>query len=245
MDSNWLTKGVSADGFEWHGPGEPNTRRAILELEQKLKKIWYLERAVEASRSVGRVLFPNGKNFATCFLIGPQLILTNHHVFSTPQETAGVRIQFNYREQYDGDLADPDEYICDSATFITDKTLDFTLVGLTQQAKPAYLPLRHADSTVRGSHIAIIQHPSGYPLQIAMRDNSLVYDDANTIEYLTNTDYGSSGAPVFNDNWNVIALHSQRVKDPNSDTWYRNRGTKIEAIVRNIDSKGVDYLIFR
>ena len=242
MDSNWLTKGVSAGGFDWHGPVDPNTRKAIVDLEQKLKKIWYLERAVEASRSVGRVLFPNGKNFATCFLVAPKLILTNNHVFSTPEDTAGVRIQFNYREQYNGDLADPDEYQCDPTTFITDKALDFTLVGLTQQAKPAYLQLRHSDSVVRGSHIAIIQHPGGSPLQVAMRDNSLVFDDANTIEYLTNTDYGSSGAPVFNDNWNVIALHSQRVKDPNSDAWYRNRGTKIEAIVRII-GKGVNQLI--
>jgi endonuclease G len=91
---------------------------------------------------------------------------------------------------------------------------------------------------VRQSHIAIIQHPSGSPLQVAMRDNSLVYD--KSIEYLTNTDYGSSGAPVFNDNWNVITLHSQRVKDPNSNTWYRNRGTKIATLLRLTD---VDRLI--
>ena len=240
MDSNWLTKGVSDDGFDWHGPADPQTRKAILDPEQNLKKIWYLERAVEVSRSVGRVLFPNGRSFATCFLVAPKLILTNHHVFSVPEDIIGVRIQFNYREQYGGRLAKPNEYTCDSNIFITDKTLDFTLVGLTEQAKPAYLRLHHGDNTVRGSHIAIIQHPGGSPLQVAMRDNSLVYDDTSTIEYLTNTDYGSSGAPVFNDKWNVIALHSQRVKDPNSDAWYRNRGTKIEAIVRITD---VDRLI--
>ncbi|HYU74202.1 MAG TPA: serine protease [Ktedonobacteraceae bacterium] len=242
MNSNWLTQGVSPDGFVWHGPVRPETRKAIVDVEQKLKKIWYLERAVEVSRLIGRVLFPDGKHFATCFLVAPQLILTNHHVFGTPETTTGVRIQFNYREQYDGSLAETDEYQCDPTTFITDEVLDFTLVGLTQPVKSSYLRLRHGDKPVRESHLAIIQHPNGYPLQVAMRDNSLVYDDANTIEYLTNTDYGSSGAPVFNDNWNVIALHSQRVKDPNSDTWYRNRGTKIEAILR-IHSKDVNLLL--
>lgn len=232
MDSKWLTKGVSPDGFVWHGPVRPETRKAIVDVEQKLKKIWYLERAVEVSRSIGRVLFPDGKHFATCFLVAPQLILTNHHVFGNAEATTGVCIQFNYRELYDGSVADPDEYQCDPTVFITDETLDFTLVGLTQPAKSPYLRLRHGDQAVRESHIAIIQHPNGDPLQVAMRDNSLVYDDANAIEYLTNTDYGSSGAPVFNDNWNVIALHSQRVKDPNSDIWYRNRGTKIDTILR-------------
>lgn len=241
MDSNWLTTGVSAAGFgDWHGPAEINTRKAIVDLEQNLKKIWYLERAVAVSRSVGRVLFPNGRNFATCFLIAPQLILTNHHVFGKPEDTVGVRIQFNYREQYNGGLTKVDEHVCDTTTFITNQDLDFTLVALTQPAKQPYLPLRHPDTAVRQSHIAIIQHPSGSPLQVAMRDNSLVYDDDKSIEYLTNTDYGSSGAPVFNDNWNVIALHSQRVKDPNSNTWYRNRGTKITTLLRLID---VDRLI--
>jgi endonuclease G, mitochondrial len=238
MDIHWLTHGVSDSGFVWHGPPDPNTRKAIVDPEQHLKKIWYLERAVEASRSIGRVLFPNGRSFATCFLVAPQLILTNHHVFGKPEDVTGVHIQFNYREQYDGSLAELEEYTCDPATFITDKALDFTLVGLTTQARSPHLPLRHGDNTIRSSHIAIIQHPNGSYLQVAMRDNSLVYDDTDTIEYLTNTDYGSSGAPVFNDNWNVIALHSQRVKDPNSGNWYRNRGTKIEAILRILGRRG-------
>src|SRR5262249_24438414 len=97
-----------------------------------------------------------------------------------------------------------------------------------------YLQLRHGELAARGDHIAIIQHPYGEPLQVALRDNSLVYDDESAIEYLTNTDYGSSGSPVFNDNWQVIALHSQRVKDPKSRgvvTYYRNRGIKIAAIL--------------
>jgi hypothetical protein len=116
MDSNWLTKGISDDGFAWHGPTDPN-----------------------------------GRNFATCFLVAPQLILTNHHVFGEPEDTTGIRIQFNYREQYGGTLIKPDEYTCDSNIFITDKALDFTLVGLTQQATPAYLHVHHNDRTTLGT----------------------------------------------------------------------------------------------
>jgi hypothetical protein len=76
MDSDWLTTGVFAAGFgDWHGPAEINTRKAIVDPEHNLKKIWYLERAVAVSRSAGRVLFPNGRNFAACLLVAPQLIL--------------------------------------------------------------------------------------------------------------------------------------------------------------------------
>jgi hypothetical protein len=87
----------------------------------------------------------HARSFATCFLVAPQLILTNHHVFGKPEDTVGVRIQFNYREQYSGGLAKVDEHVCDTTTFITDQDLDFTLVALTQPAEQPYLPLRHPD----------------------------------------------------------------------------------------------------
>lgn len=238
MDINWLTNGAGSDGFEWHEPEERQTGAAMVDLQHQLKQIWYLEKAVEVSRSVARILFPGGKVFATCFLVAPNLIMTNHHVFGKAEDTEGVKIQFNYRKLANGDMETPEEYTCDAkTTFITNKPLDYTLVALNTNADKgrAVLPLQPDAALKPGSHIAIIQHPSGEPLQVAIRDNSLQFSDDKTIEYLTNTEYGSSGAPVFNDNWELIALHSQRVKDPTKKTteWYRNRGTKVGAILEN------------
>ncbi len=245
MDSDWLKKGASGAGFSWHGPAKPLTGRAIVDNQQKLKQIWYLEQAAVVSRSVGRVLFADGKHFATCFLVAPNLVMTNHHVFGKVEDVQGVKIQFNYRFAYGGELETPDEYSCDPAVFITDEELDYSLVGLTKKAKAkwSYLPMRHGQVAAQSSHIAIIQHPDGEPLQVAMRDNSVMYEDDKTIEYLTNTEYGSSGSPVFNDNLALVALHSQRVQDPSKKdqkVWYRNRGIKIGAILQN---KAVDKLI--
>jgi len=236
MNRSWLINGVSDDGFTWHGSAKPSTRRAVIELDQKLKQIWYLERATKVSRSVARICFPDGTTYGTGFLVAPNLILTNHHVFGQPEDTQGVRIELNYRQLFGGRVTKPAVYECDPTVFITNKPLDYTLVGLSQPAKQPYLRLRHGEVAAQGGHVAIIQHPLGEPLQVAMRDNSLAYDDDTVVEYITNTDYGSSGAPVFNDNWNVIALHSQRVRDPRVNTatvWYRNRGTKIAAILSN------------
>ena len=248
MDLDWLTGGAPPSGFgDWHGDTRRRTRKAIVDPDQKFMQMWYLERATAVSRSVARVLFPDGKHFATCFLVAPNLILTNHHVFGQEEDTKGVRIQFNYRLAFDGDLEDLDEYSCDPEVFITDEALDYSLVGLTKKVDPkwGYLPVRHGQTAAEGKHVAIIQHPSGEPLQIAMRENSLQYQDDKTIEYLTNTEYGSSGSPVFNNNLYLIALHSQRVQDPSKKdrkVWYRNRGTKIGAILQN---KAVDKLIPR
>lgn len=244
MDHEWLINGVSPEGFTWHGPGRRRRGRAIVDLHHRLKQIWYLERAIEMARSIACVKLSNGDT-ATCFLIAPQLIMTNHHVFETQKDTVGARIRFNYRQRFDGDWEETEDCTCDATVFESDKDLDYTVVALSEAPQRPFIRIRSNEAIERDMHVAIIQHPNGEALQIAMRDNSLVYDDETSIEYLTNTDYGSSGAPVFDDTWRCVALHSQRVKDPRTTTrtvWYRNRGTKLSAI---LDNPKVDALIPR
>jgi len=235
MDSNWVRGGAPAGGLHWEGPPDPTTQRAIVDMDQKFRQLWYLEQALEAARSVGLVGFKHSNATATCFLVGPQLILTNHHVFESAADAAEGHVQFGYRELFNGDLTDPPVFDCDpAALFVTNEALDYSLVALAASPGLPYLKLRHGDATELESHIAIIQHPDGAPLQVASRDNSLVWQSAQALQYLTNTEYGSSGAPVFNDYWRVIALHSKRVQDPavsGREVWYRNQGTRVSAIL--------------
>ncbi|MGY3404144.1 hypothetical protein ACVWZV_000257 [Bradyrhizobium sp. GM5.1] len=56
-------------------------------------------------------------------------------------------------------------------------------------------------------NVNIIQHPNGLPKMIAVRDNVLQYRTDRTLLYETDTDHGSSGSPVFNDSWELVALH--------------------------------------
>ena len=42
---------------------------------------------------------------------------------------------------------------------------------------------------------------------IAIRNNILEYRTDQTLLYETDTDQGSSGSPVFSDNWELVALH--------------------------------------
>jgi hypothetical protein len=58
-------------------------------------------------------------------------------------------------------------------------------------------------------HANILQHPDGKFKQVGLQDNYLTSVDENhgLIRYTTDTDDGSSGSPVFNDNWDLIALH--------------------------------------
>jgi V8-like Glu-specific endopeptidase len=55
--------------------------------------------------------------------------------------------------------------------------------------------------------VAIIQHPAGMAMQVALHNNLVTFADATRLQYLTDTLPGSSGAPVFDFNWDVVALH--------------------------------------
>ena len=53
----------------------------------------------------------------------------------------------------------------------------------------------------------------------------VTYVDDNVVQYLTDTMPGSSGSPVFNAAWEVVALH-------HSGGWFREPGGK-EQLFRN------------
>ncbi|TKI84593.1 trypsin-like peptidase domain-containing protein, partial [Bacillus cereus] len=120
--------------------------------------------------------------------------------------------------------------------FITDEKLDFTLVAVEEtsadEAKLSdfdFLPLLpHKGKILVGEHVSIIQHPSGAPKMVANRENKVqdIFDDF--IHYETDTQPGSSGSAVFNDEWMVIALHHSGVPDPKDSTKYiANEGIRI------------------
>ncbi|XSC42439.1 trypsin-like serine peptidase [Bradyrhizobium sp. RDT10] len=60
-----------------------------------------------------------------------------------------------------------------------------------------------------GQFLSIVQHPGGQSKQIAIRENKLLpFDDTEDfLTYQSDTFRGSSGSPVFNDLWDVVALH--------------------------------------
>jgi hypothetical protein len=55
----------------------------------------------------------------------------------------------------------------------------------------------------------IVQHPKGAPLKLALDTNAVINVNSNAtrVAYRTNSEPGSSGSPVFNANWELVALH--------------------------------------
>ncbi|WP_051035480.1 trypsin-like serine peptidase [Crinalium epipsammum] len=80
----------------------------------------------------------------------------------------------------------------------------------------------------------ILQHPLGEPLKLAF-DLDVIKDidpSGTLIKYRTNTDYGSSGSPCFDSNWNLVALH-------HTGSPSYNAGTPVNAIVKLLDQRNI------
>jgi V8-like Glu-specific endopeptidase len=87
--------------------------------------------------------------------------------------------------------------------------------------------------------LMIVQHPDGSPMKLAVDTESVVGEVANglRVRYRTNTEPGSSGSPVFDLNWNLVALH--HMGDPASSlpATY-NQGVPLDKVRARIVSQG-------
>jgi V8-like Glu-specific endopeptidase len=67
----------------------------------------------------------------------------------------------------------------------------------------------------------------------------VAFVSAGRVQYLTDTLPGSSGSPVFDTKWNIIALHHSGgwLTEPNAaskHTYYRNEGIAIDRIIEGL-----------
>ncbi|MYL54445.1 endonuclease [Pontibacillus yanchengensis] len=194
---------------------------------------------IEVRDSIGRV-----KGHGTGFLISPSVLITNHHVLGDEEAANDSVAQFNYEKDLDGREREIKNFRFEpEQLFMTDKELDFTLVAVEGRSaegdkltENSYLPLeQRTGKGLVGERVSIIQHPSGSPKAVTIRENKIqdVFDDF--IHYSTDTMPGSSGSPVFNDEWQVISLHHAGVPDPNDpSTFIANEGIRISSIVEYI-----------
>ena len=84
----------------------------------------------------------------------------------------------------------------------------------------------------------IVQHPKGAPLKLALDTDAVIGCNAERtrVNYRTNTEPGSSGSPVFNSDWELVALHHSG--DPQFVPTY-NQGIPMPAIMGLLTSRGL------
>ncbi|MBN1357657.1 DNA/RNA non-specific endonuclease [Candidatus Bathyarchaeota archaeon] len=185
----------------------------------------YLERGMNASRSVCRIQVRDQSGlllgFGTGFLVSPDLLITNNHVLDSVESARRSLADFNFEDDSNYIPRDTKTFCFDPQRFfLTNEDLDFTLVAVHWQAIDetplsdfGHLKLvRDSGKALVQEYVTIIQHPEGAAKQVTVRENEIVDLPENCIHYLTDTKPGSSGSPVFNDQWQVVALHHAGVK---------------------------------
>jgi endonuclease G len=238
---------VDEAAAEAGGGGAGEVLERIIETSELLA-IRYLEGGVAASRAVGRIDVRDASGrvvaFGTGSLVSPQLVLTNHHVLPDAQVAAASAIEFNFQDGLDGQPLQPVLFDLDASTFfLADEERDFALVAV--RAAPGALepfgfnPLIEAEGKgVIGENVTIIQHPRGQKKQIALRENQFVDLADPFVHYRADTEPGSSGSPVFNDQWEVVALHHAGVPAPAGG--FVNEGILVRRIMEQVRQQRLD-----
>jgi V8-like Glu-specific endopeptidase len=101
---------------------------------------------------------------------------------------------------------------------------------------PVARTLPKADGKER---LYIIGHPNGESLQISLQDNVFLAANDRYLHYRTPTVPGSSGSPVFDENWGLVAIHHsgsfKKLKMDGTEGRYEaNEGIWIQSIINKI-----------
>lgn len=208
------------------------------ELEISLEKIHrtadflpasFLQKGADRARSVCRIV--TGRSLGTGFLIAPGFIMTNNHVLEDRRTAGNSRAEFGFDEDGDTPIRvslRPERF------FITDGPLDFTIVACDMDGLSDLKPIglrRNPASVTRHERVNVIQHPRGRAKEVAIHDNRVERIRDTVIRYRTDTEPGSSGSPVFNNEWELVALHHAGVRRGSSA---ENEGIRISSIVQRL-----------
>ncbi|MEO8703780.1 MAG: trypsin-like peptidase domain-containing protein [Kofleriaceae bacterium] len=191
-----------------------------------------------------RVKNPFGEFVGTGFRIGPELVLTNEHVlFPRRQVAVSVFADFDFDVDRDDKPLNVVSLPGDAASIAGNRDDDWAVVKVPGMAAAVpVIDLAAAPAPRVGDAAYILQHPAGRRKRLGYVRNTISDFDDRVVHYLTDTEPGSSGSPVFDTAGRCIALHHaggepQEVagKPPVS----KNEGILISRVLAGLKAKGL------
>ncbi|SKC81320.1 DNA/RNA endonuclease G, NUC1 [Burkholderia sp. CF099] len=230
-----------------------NGRESIIGDTEDFQRVSFLPVGAQRARAVAyvEVNYATTSELGTGFLISRELFITNSHVIKNEEAARGAQIIFDREMDENGRprattsfTLDPDRF----ALFSPEDELDYAVIAIgSRQAGKAttddlgFCPLSNRPDKHRlGMNCNIVEHPNGLPKMIALRNNLLTGRTDRTLLYETDTDQGASGSAVFNDDWELVALHhwGQPHNDvdalPHGTSLNVNEGIRISSIYEDL-----------
>ncbi|WP_241314036.1 trypsin-like serine peptidase [Chryseobacterium arthrosphaerae] len=225
----------------------------VLTTEQStMLPVNFLAKGVLKSKAVGKIEIQIGNSstsVGTGFLfkiegVEELFFITNYHVINDKKRISKTKIIFDYELDTDGNsVASKSFKINGTGPWYCSPVheYDATIFQLVDEKKEldkyGYLELKDVD-VEKNNFVNIVQHPGGQMKQISLYHNIVTNTTDRVVQYLTDTLKGSSGSPVFNSDWEVVALHHSgggyRLGEPQLPDGFksRNEGIFINRIIQ-------------
>jgi V8-like Glu-specific endopeptidase len=169
------------------------------------------------------------------------VVVTNAHVVSDDLAEQNsvpaalpadeVRIRFEAKDSNE-------EFEVDKILFSSPRAeLDCTILSLNSPVvhENPYPIAKRLPLVDKNQRVYIIGHPRGGGLSYSIDDNLLLDHERSVVHYRAPTEGGSSGSPVFNQDWDLLALHhagGMKMKQLNgkAGTYPANEGLYFQSI---------------
>lgn len=225
-----------------HTPAE---RAAAYRLEATIREqdflpVWFLRAGFERARAVAHLEFGTREQtmVGTGFMVSPNLLLTNHHVFPRLELARNARVVFDYEDDEQGRQLSPSVVLAQPDRFyLSNERLDFALVAVDQSPglRWGMIPMRFSPMGITANaRVCIVQHPAGRRKEVVVNGNRIVAVTDVAIHYLADTEGGSSGSPVFNQRWELIALH-------HAGGAQDNVGVRIDRVLKYLSVEPIEH----
>ena len=220
----------------------------------------FFERGLAAARSVGRVVITAGGGrvrLGTGFLVAPGVLMTNEHVLPDVRTANGCAVEMDFELNTVGPAKAVQLFAFEPARlFVVSDPLDYALVAVaprSDRGEPierfGWLPLDGRQGKIAIlpiDNINVVQHPQGREKEVIIRDSRVLDLDTGSdgdgadlgpfLHYQADTEKGSSGAPVLNDQWEVVALHHAGVPKRDSQRRILNKSGKLWTRAQGVDA---------
>lgn len=217
VSSGTAAQDVGPD-FTWRGETDEVQLQSWLQRPTDFQDVGYLRQAIKHATSVCLVEIGASGVTGTGVVVHEQYVLTNYHVVQSVMaangpaaEAAAIRLKFG---SYSDDtptqevLVDPERPI---EAWSEVRKLDYALLKVPKLSTLTEVSTAQLATGVPAlrSFLSILQHPNGGSMQLASSVDAVTFRDEETgiLQYVTRTASGSSGAPCFDENWNLVALH--------------------------------------